>query len=87
MRPDLTVDPPGMTRNGFGDAAFEAPPPRCEPLRGGGDDGPAGEAAEQIKAAKAFVSRTRRRRLDAAALASGVDALALREGEAKRSEA
>jgi hypothetical protein len=45
----------------------------------------AGEAAEQIKAAKAFVSRRAAGASDAAALASGVDTLALREGEAKRS--
>jgi hypothetical protein len=45
----------------------------------------AGEAAEQIKAAKAFVSGRAAGASDAAALASGVDTLALREGEAKRS--
>ena len=88
MRPDLQLDPLGVTRNGFGAAAFEAPPPPgANPFAAAETMDLAGEAAEQIKAAKAFVSGRAAGASDAAALASGVDALALREGEAKRSEA
>mmetsp|Transcript_5679 Transcript_5679/g.22973 ORF Transcript_5679/g.22973 Transcript_5679/m.22973 type:complete len:492 (-) Transcript_5679:55-1530(-) len=90
MRPELSVEPPGVppgvTRDGFGAAAFEAPPPPgANPFAAAETMDLAGEAAEQIKAAKAFVSGRAAGASDAAALASGVDTLALREGEAKRS--
>jgi len=78
--------PPGVTRDGFGAAALEAPPPPgANPFAAAETMDLAGEAAEQIKAAKAFVSARAAGASDAAALASGVDTLALREGEAKRS--
>jgi hypothetical protein len=90
MRPELSVAPPGVppgvTRDGFGAAAFEAPPPPgANPFAAAETMDLAGEAAEQIKAAKAFVSGRAAGASDAAALASGVDTLALCEGNSKRS--
>ena len=73
-------------RNGFGAAAYEPPPPPgANPFAAAETMDLAGEAAEQIKAAKAFVSRRAAGASDAAALASGVKTMALREGEPKRS--
>jgi hypothetical protein len=73
-------------RNGFGAAAYEPPPPPgANPFAAADTMDLAGEAAEQIKAAKAFVSGRAAGASDAAALASGVKTMALCEGNSKRS--
>jgi hypothetical protein len=72
--------------NWFGKAATEAPPPPgANPFAAAEAMDLAEEAAEQIKAAKAVVAARFAGAEAAAALASGVGALGLREGEEKLS--
>ena len=74
-------------RNGFGAAAYEPPPSRCEPLRGGGDDGPRGGSRRADQGGEGVCLRARRRRLGRGG--AGVwrqnDGPARRRGEAFRS--